>query len=49
LLYGLEEWVRGKKEINKIHASEMRFLRAVKGCRKEDRIGNESIRDELQI
>jgi hypothetical protein len=39
----------GKKEVNKIQASEMRFLRAVKGCRKEDRIGNESVRDELQI
>jgi hypothetical protein len=30
-------------------ASKMRFLRSVKGCKKEDKIRNEEIREELRI
>jgi hypothetical protein len=43
LLYGSEAWVRRQKEDNGIPAAEMRFLRAVKRCTREDRIINESI------
>jgi hypothetical protein len=34
-----------KKEENRVQATEMRFLKAVKGCTRDDRIRNKSIRD----
>lgn len=49
LLYGSENWVLRQKEINNIQSSEMKFLRAVKGCTRLEHIRNESIREELEI
>ena len=34
---------------SRIQAAEMRFLRAVKGCTRLDKIRNEDIRAELQV
>jgi hypothetical protein len=45
LLYGSEAWVRRKKEENRIQAAEMRSLRGVKICTREDIIINKNIRD----
>jgi hypothetical protein len=47
LLYGSEAWLRGKKRKSGIKAAEMRFRTSMKICTKEDRLRNESIRDEL--
>lgn len=38
-----------KKQESHIQASKMRFLRAVKGCTRQDKFGNIKIRKELQI
>lgn len=38
-----------KKDISHIQATEMKFLRSVKGCTRMDRLHNESIRNELEI
>ena len=42
---GEASWV----EENHMEAVEIKFLRAAKGCRREDRIRNAEIRTELQI
>jgi hypothetical protein len=47
LLYGSETWAIKTKDMNKIQATEMRYLRSVKGCTKLDHIKNEDIRKEL--
>lgn len=47
--YGSEMWTATKKQESKIQASEMKFLRGVKGCTKLDHIRNEEIREELEI
>ena len=49
LAYGSETWTLNKKQQSKIQASEMKFLRSVKGCTKRDLITNQSIREELGI
>ncbi|PSN34078.1 hypothetical protein C0J52_25609 [Blattella germanica] len=49
LLYGSETWTHRRKDINKIEESEMRFLRAVKGCTRLDKIRSADIRTELKI
>ena len=49
LAYGSEAWVLTKKHESKIQAAEMRFLRQVKGCTREDRIRNEEIRKECDV
>lgn len=49
LSYGSELWTVTKKQESKIQASEMKFLRQVKGCTRQDRIRNEEIRGELDI
>jgi hypothetical protein len=48
-LYGSEAWVMRKEGENGIQVMEMIFLRTATGCIREDKIRNESIRDELQI
>jgi hypothetical protein len=49
LLYGSETWTIKTKDMSKIQATEMRYLRSVKGCTKLDHIKNEDIRKELDI
>jgi hypothetical protein len=49
LLYGREAWTIKAKDMSKIQATEMRYLRSVKGCTKLDHIKNEDIRKELDI
>lgn len=49
LTYGAETWVLTKEQRSKIQATEMKFLRRVKGITRMDRIRNETVRDELNI
>jgi hypothetical protein len=49
LLYGSETWTLNARDKSRIQASEMKFLRSVKGCTREDKIRNEEIREELRI
>lgn len=49
LFYGCETWTLREKDWNRIQASEMKFLRAIKGCNRSDRIRNEDIRQELGV
>jgi hypothetical protein len=49
LLYGSETWTIKTKDMSKIQATEMRYLRSVKGCTKLDHFKNEDIRKELYI
>jgi DNA/RNA endonuclease YhcR with UshA esterase domain len=49
LMHGSETWVHSQKEMNKIQAAEMRFLRKTKGCTRLDRTRNENIRAQLNI
>ncbi|XP_039281346.1 uncharacterized protein LOC120350716 [Nilaparvata lugens] len=49
LMYESESWVVGRKEISRIQAAEMRFLRSVKGCTRLDLLRNEDIREELKV
>lgn len=49
LIYGSESWINRRKDRSKIEASEMAFLRSVKGCTKYDRIRSDDIRQELQM
>jgi hypothetical protein len=44
-----EAWEMRQERENRIQATEMIFLRAVTGCIREDKVRNESIRDESQI
>ena len=49
LLYDSETWVTTKRDMTRLEAAEMRFLRSVAGCTRLDKIGSETIRRELQI
>jgi hypothetical protein len=49
LLYGIETWTSRKRDWNRIQASEMKYLRTVKGCTRLEGIRNEDIRNELGI
>jgi hypothetical protein len=49
LLYGSECWTMIKKDMQKIQAAEMRFLRSVKGRTRLDKIKNKDIRKELGV
>ena len=40
LLYGSEIWVTTKRDMNRLEAAEMRFLRSVKGYTRLDKIIN---------
>ena len=44
LLYGSETWVTTKRDMTRLEAAEMRFLRIVKGYTRLDKIRNEVIR-----
>jgi hypothetical protein len=49
LLYGSETWVTTKRDMTRLEAAEMRFLRSVKGYARLDKIRSEVIRKELEI
>ena len=49
LPYGSETWVTTKRDMTRLEAAEMRFLRSVKGYTRLDKIGSEVIRKELKI
>jgi hypothetical protein len=49
LLYGGETWVTTKRDMTRLKAAEMRFLRSVKGYTRLDKIRCEVIRKELEI
>jgi hypothetical protein len=49
LLYGVETWTCTQREESKIEAIEMKFLRAIMGKTKTDRIRNSHMREELRL
>ncbi|XP_075214212.1 uncharacterized protein LOC142320395 [Lycorma delicatula] len=49
LIYGSKVWVLRSWDESRIQAAETRFLRAVKGCTRVDRIRNEEIRRQLSV
>jgi len=49
LLYGSETWVTTKRDMTRLEAAEMRFLRSVTGYTRLDKIRSEVIRKELEI
>ena len=49
LLYGSETWVAMKRDMTRLEAAEMRFLRSVKGFTRLDKIRSEVIRKELEM
>ena len=44
LLYGSETWVTTKRDMTRLEAAEMRFLRSVKGYTRLDKIRSEVIK-----
>ena len=44
LLYGSETWVMKERDMTRLEAAEMRFLRSVKGYTRLDKIRSEIIR-----
>ena len=42
-------WVTTKRDMTRLEAAEMRFLRSDKGCTRLDKIRSEVIRKELEI
>jgi len=49
LLYATETWVTTTRDITRLEAVEMRFLRSVKGYTRLDKIRSEVIRKEIKI
>lgn len=49
LTYGCESWVMSRRIKARVAASEMKFLRRVKGVSLRDRIRSKQIREELEI
>ena len=49
LLYGSETWVTTTRDMTRLEAAEMRFLRSVKGYTTLDKIRSEVIRKGLEI
>jgi len=49
LLYGSETWVTTTRDMTRLEAAEMRFLRSVKRYTRLDKIRSEVIRKELEI
>jgi len=49
LLYGSKTWVTTTRDMTRLEAAEMRFLRSVKGYTRLDKIRSEVIRRELEI
>ena len=49
LVYGSDTWAYLQKDISKIQASEMKFLRAVRECSLRDYLRNEDIRKDFLL
>lgn len=49
LLYGRESRTVGKRDLKRLEAAEMRFLRGMMGCKLHDHILNTEIRDKVNI
>jgi hypothetical protein len=49
VLYGSETWVTAERDMTRLEAAEMRFLRSVKRYTRLDKIRSEVIRKELKI
>jgi hypothetical protein len=49
LLYGSETWVTTKRDMARLEAAEVRFLRSVAGYTRLDKIRNKFVRKELEI
>ena len=49
LLYGSETWVTTTRDMTRLEAAEMRFLRSVKGYTRLDKIRSEVVRKVLEI
>jgi len=49
LLYGSETWVTTKRDMTRLEAAEMRFLKCVTGYTRLDKIRSEVIRKEPEI
>jgi len=49
LLYGSETWVTTQRDMTRLEAAEMRFLRSVMGYTRLDKIRSDDIRKELEI
>ena len=49
LFYGSESWVITTRDMTRLEAAEMRFLRSVERYRRLDKIRSEVIRKELEI
>ena len=49
LMYCSETWVTTKRDLTRLEAAEMRFLRSVTGYTRLDKIRSEVIRKELEI
>ena len=48
ILHGSETWVTMKRDMTRLEAAEMRFLRSVTGYTRLDKIRSEVIRKELE-
>lgn len=49
LVHGSKTWGNDKKDEHWIQATEMKFLKSIKGCTLRDQIRNKQIREELKI
>jgi uncharacterized Fe-S cluster-containing protein len=49
LHYGSETWGTTKRDMTRLEAAEIRFLRSVKGYTRLDKMRSETIRKELEI
>ena len=49
LLYSNETWVTTRRDMTRLEAAEMRFLRSVTGYTRLDKIRSEDVRQELEI
>jgi hypothetical protein len=49
VLYGVETWTWTERDESKIQTTEMKFLRAVMGKTKRNRIRNAYIKEELRM
>ncbi|CAH1987605.1 unnamed protein product, partial [Acanthoscelides obtectus] len=47
LIFGSESWVLTNRQKSKLQVIDMKYLRAVKGVTRKDKIRNEVIREEL--